>query len=67
MRKEDGMAPHDTDTPKEARRHAGPLIGMAAVLALALAGFLWWVANALQGPDETRASPVEEQQSAPAE
>ncbi len=53
------MAPHDTNTPKEARRHAVPLIGMAVLLAIVLIGFLWWVAHALQGPDETEANPVE--------
>jgi hypothetical protein len=61
------MAPHDTYTPKETRRHAVPMIGMAALLAIVLAGFLWWVAHALQGPDETEASPVEERPAAPAE
>lgn len=39
------MAPHDTDTPKEARRHAFPLAGMAIVAALVLVGFLWWVSK----------------------
>jgi flagellar basal body-associated protein FliL len=57
------MAPHDTNTGKEARRHAVPLIVMGVCLLLVLVGFLWWVANALQGPDETEASPVEEQET----
>jgi hypothetical protein len=61
------MAPHDTNTPKEARRHAGPLIGLGVLLVLVAVGFLWWVSNALQGPDETEASPVEEQATEPAE
>jgi ABC-type transporter Mla subunit MlaD len=55
------MAPHDTNTPREAKRHAVPLIVMGVLLALALVGFLWWVANVFGGPDETEASPVEEQ------
>jgi hypothetical protein len=40
------MAPHDTNTKREARRHWFPLIGMAIVVALVLFGFLWWVAGA---------------------
>ena len=35
------MAPHDTNTPKEARRHAFPLIGMAILLVVVLLGFLY--------------------------
>ena len=58
------MAPHDTNTPKEARRHAVPLIGMGVLLVLVLLGFLWWIAHSAQGPDETQASPVEEQPAA---
>lgn len=58
------MAPHDTNAPKEARRHAVPLIGMGVLLVVVLLGFLWWIAHAAQGPDETQASPVEEQPSA---
>ena len=50
------MAPHDTNTPKEARRHAVPLIGMAVLLVLVLLGFLWWVSKAagLSGEAETQ-------------
>ncbi len=36
------MAPHDTNTKREARRHWFPLAGMAVLVALVLAGFLWW-------------------------
>lgn len=36
------MAPHDTNTPRQARRHAVPLIGMAAAVVFALGAFLWW-------------------------
>jgi hypothetical protein len=43
------MAPHDTNTRKEARRHAAPLIGMAVLLALVAAGFFWWVSQATEG------------------
>jgi cytosine/uracil/thiamine/allantoin permease len=50
------MAPHDTNTPKEARRHAFPLIGMAVLLIVVLVGFLWWVSKAagLFGEAETQ-------------
>ena len=59
------MAPHDTNTPKEAQRHAVPLIGMGVLLAIVLVGFLWWVANVLRGPTETDANPVETPAPAP--
>lgn len=61
------MAPHDTNTPKEARRHAAPLIGMAVLVVLVAVGFLWWVGSAAQGPDETEANPVEEHSTGPAD
>ena len=59
------MAPHDTNTLKEARRHAVPLIGMALVVVFALMGFFWWVAHVTEGPDETEATPTEEQPATP--
>lgn len=40
------MAPHDTNTKREARRHWVPLVGMGVVVGLVLLGFLWWVAGA---------------------
>jgi hypothetical protein len=40
------MAPHDTNTKREARRHWFPLAGMAILVAIVLVGFLWWVARA---------------------
>lgn len=46
------MAPHDTNTPKEARRHAVPLIGMGVLVALVAIGFFWWVGQATEGADE---------------
>ena len=46
------MAPHDTDTKKEAKRHATPLIGMGVLVALVAAGFIWWVSQATEGADE---------------
>ena len=40
------MAPHDTNTERQVRRHWFPLAGMAVVVALVMVGFLWWVAGA---------------------
>ncbi len=60
------MAPHDTNTPKEVRRHAVPLIGIVAVVLLVLVGFVWWVGVATQGPDQTEANPVEQNSTGPA-
>ncbi len=54
------MAPHDTNTPKEVRRHSVPLIGLGVLLLIVLGGFLWWIAYAAQGPAETNATPTEE-------
>ena len=48
------MAPHDTNTPKEARRHAGPLIGIGIVLVLV--ALIWWLASAFSGADPTEPS-----------
>jgi hypothetical protein len=62
--KESAMSPHDTNTRKEARRHAVPLIGMAAVVVVAFLAFLWWVSYAMQGPAATDAI---EENPAPAE
>jgi flagellar basal body-associated protein FliL len=60
------MAPHDTNTEKEARRHATPLIVMGVLLALVLVGFVWWIWHTFAVSDETGASqvgqpPVEQQ------
>ena len=55
------MAPHDTNTPKEVRRHFVPLAGMAVVVALALIGFVWWIGHATSGADESApGGPVEQ-------
>lgn len=54
------MAPHDTNTPKEARRHAGPLIGFGIILALVLIGLIWWLATAFSGPDPSEPSSTAE-------
>jgi hypothetical protein len=50
------MAPHDTNTPKEARRHAGPLIGIGIVLVLVLVALIWGLASAFSGADPTEPS-----------
>ncbi len=55
------MAPHDTNTPKEARRHWPSLIGMGVLLLLVMLGFLWWVSHSLQGRDEPAPAAVEGQ------
>jgi hypothetical protein len=42
------MAPHDTNIEREKKRHAGPLIGLAVIVILALLGLIWlfgWVAT----------------------
>jgi hypothetical protein len=61
------MAPHDTNTPREARRHAVPLIGMAVLVALVIIGFVWWFGHATSGEDRNApGAPVEETAPAPA-
>ena len=53
------MAPHDTNTPKEARRHAAPLIGMALAVLFGVALIFWWVFEVTRGPEEAPHNPVE--------
>ena len=56
------MAPHDTNTKREARRHAVPLIGMGILVVLVLVGFVWWLGYAADGEgDPTK--PLSEQQA----
>ena len=50
------MAPHDTNPKKEVRRHAGPLIGISAVLLLVLVGLIWWLSSVFSGPDPNEPS-----------
>jgi hypothetical protein len=52
------MAPHDTNTEKEARRHAFPLIAMAVILVLVLVGFLWWISKASGLSGDAEPSPA---------
>ena len=54
------MAPHDTNTRKEARRHAGPLIGMALVVLFGLGLILYWIFGVTEGPDEAPNSAIEQ-------
>jgi len=49
------MAPHDTNTPKEAKRHRVPLIGLAVCVLVVILGFLWWVDRVTEGHDEVHA------------
>lgn len=60
------MAPHDTNTEREARRHRVPLIGMAACVLLVAIGFFWWVGRATQGRDEVPATEEPPAATAPA-
>jgi hypothetical protein len=50
------VAPHDTNTPKQARRHRVPLIGMGLSVLLVMLGFLWWINRATEGRDEVPAT-----------
>jgi hypothetical protein len=65
------MAPHDTNTPREARRHRVPLIGMAVLLAIVLVGFFWWIGRETEGggdpvPGTAEIEDVQPAQPAPA-
>lgn len=57
------MAPHDTNTEKEARRHSVPLVGMGVLVALVLVGFVWWLSRETDGEGETAAPPSFEQEA----
>lgn len=59
------MAPHEPDTRKEARRHAGPLIGMALVVLFGVGLILYWIFGVTEGPDEAPNTAIE-QPAAPA-
>lgn len=54
------MAQPDTNVEKQARRHAGPLIGMAAVLLFVLVALVWWLSSAFSGPDPSEPSSTAE-------
>lgn len=51
------MAPHDTNTPKEVRRHAVPLIGMALAVLFAVGLVFWWLGDALGGNGDVPNAP----------
>lgn len=57
------MAPHDTNTEKEAKRHAVPLVTLGVVVVVVLVGFLWWLSGAMQGREGEDTIPTEEQSS----
>lgn len=46
------MAPNDTNTSRQARRHAVPLIGIAAAVVFAFGSFLWWYWSLTDKADE---------------
>jgi ABC-type transporter Mla subunit MlaD len=50
------MAPHDTNTGKEVRRHIGPLVGIGIVIVLVLVGLVWWLSTVFSGPDPSEPS-----------
>ena len=47
--------PPDTNTPKQARGHRVPLIGMAALVFVVMLGFLWFFNRSTEGRDEVPA------------
>ena len=51
------MAPHDTNMPREARRHAVPLIGIAFAVLFGAGLILWWIAGALGGNGDVPNAP----------
>lgn len=46
------MAPHDTNTPRQVRRHIGPLIGISAVLIFVAVLFLLFIGRSTEGIEE---------------
>jgi hypothetical protein len=61
------MAPHDTNTPKEARRHLVPLVGIAAAVVIVIIAFVWWIGHATSGAEKSEpGAPVEQTEPAPA-
>lgn len=47
------MTPPDTNLTKQKRRHAGPLIGIAAVAIIAVGVILFWVSEeVVMAPDQ---------------
>ncbi|HET9068044.1 MAG TPA: hypothetical protein VFN28_05335 [Amaricoccus sp.] len=59
------MAPHDTNTRKEARRHAVPLIAMALVVIFAVGLIFWWLGDALGGNGDVPNAPDSPASEAP--
>ncbi|RDW12816.1 hypothetical protein [Paracoccus thiocyanatus] len=45
------MSAPRTDLDKQRRRHIGPIIGIIAVVLIALAGFLWWFDDETSDPE----------------
>ena len=62
------MSAPQTNIEKQQRRHRGPLIGMAVVVALVAIGFVWWLGIESGNPDLAPGaqSPLVTPESAPA-
>ena len=60
------MAPHDTNTPREARRHRVPLIGMAILLVLVAIGFFWYIGYETEGEGDAMPGTAEIEDANPA-
>ena len=64
------MTAPDTNTKKQAKRHRGPLIGMAAGVGVALVLLIWMFGRTVSDSPETRQDPpasVDETVGVPAE
>lgn len=45
------MSAPDHTLERQQRRHRGPLVGMAVVVGLVIAGFVWWLGHEVEGAD----------------
>jgi hypothetical protein len=63
------MAPHDTDTRREARRHRWPLIVMAICVLVAVIGLYWYFGYETEGEADPvpGTAEIEDLEPAPAE
>lgn len=54
------MSAPNTDPEKQVRQHRWPLIGMAVIVLIVLAGFVWWLNDETHDPEMPPQAPVEE-------